>query len=111
MLNDAMKTCNQEAFQVGKRQAAKSDPQPAAYTLIELLVVIAIIAILAAMLLPALSKAKAKSQDLACRNNLKQLQLCWNLSVDDFQGLLPPIYGYIWQRSNAGMAFASAANN
>ncbi|HEV2210645.1 MAG TPA: prepilin-type N-terminal cleavage/methylation domain-containing protein [Verrucomicrobiae bacterium] len=75
---------------LGFMPTKSSSTRPGGFTLIELLVVIAIIAILAAMLLPALSRARVHAQAVGCMSNTRQLLIAWHLYALDNRDVLPP---------------------
>ena len=87
----------------GSRAGARLEKRGAggqtAFTLIELLVVIAIIAILAALLLPALSKAKAQAQSASCKNHLHQMGLALQMYLNDYQ-IYPPYSANVVNTAN-----------
>jgi prepilin-type N-terminal cleavage/methylation domain-containing protein/prepilin-type processing-associated H-X9-DG protein len=88
-----------------ERDAVRPAPRQAgvcAFTLIELLVVIAVIALLAALLLPALAGAKEEGRRINCTSNLHQLQVCWEMYAEDYGGVLAPNNWIDYQGTGGG---------
>ena len=97
-----MQLSRQNCFRSARRAAPHRG-----FTLIELLVVIAIISVLAALLLPVLSKAKFKAQGLQCLNNHRQLCLAWRLYSEDNQDVLPFASEYPWNPTTFDAAWVT----
>ena len=95
-----------QSFRAANRGPEDRICRPAGFTLVELLVVIAIIAILAALLLPALARTKGRAQAIQCMNNHRHLMLAWKMYTDDNNDVLlyaspdafytPAILPYVW---------------
>lgn len=95
------------------RSTHRSAGRSGAFTVLELLVVIGVIALLAGLLLPALNRTQARAHGTVCANHLRQLQLSWQMYVDDHQGRMPENYADlstgVWRSSTNSWTGPSSA--